>query len=204
METKLKSASLTLPVSALRDLLSGAVIFTGSAKDNLPALNSVMLKSEGGLLNAAATDRYRLINGWTPAYKAKEGESHEFAPVLISEASVKAILNTLKPIKFGNATLELGEGALIVLTEAGTNTAPLVEATFPPYDHLFNAGEGEPVQEIAFNPNYFADFGKISGKSGGVMVRFNGNKAISIDFNGEVALSGATWRGLLMPQRKAN
>ena len=203
MDTKTKSASLTLGVKDLRDLLTGAVLFTASERDGIQVLNSIALKSEGGLLTAAATDRYRLIEGWTPAYIAKEGESHEFEQILIAEKSAKSILSSIKDQKTGNVTLELSGDTLSVLSENSVNISSLISGTFPPYLHLF---EGEPaaVQEIAFNPSYFADFGKISGKKGGVIVEFRGDKkAIGISFNGDLALSGANWRGLLMPQRKA-
>ena len=204
MQTQVKSASLTLGVKDLRDLLTGAVLFTASEKENIPALNSIALKSEGGLLKAVATDRYRLIEGWTPAYIAKEGQSHEFNQIMISEKSVKSILLSIKDQKTGNVTLELDDQNLSVLSENFVNISSLIEATFPPYSHLFD-GEPVAIQEIAFNPSLFADFGKIAGKKGGVIVEFRGpNNAIGISFNGDLALSGATWRGLLMPQRKAN
>lgn len=203
MNTMTKSASLTLGVKDLRDLLTGAVIFTAGEREGLPALNSVALKSEGGILTAAATDRYRLIEGFTPVYVAKEDQSHEFDQILISEKSVKSILLSIKDQKTGNVTLELIDNNLSVLSENFVNISSLVDATFPPYRQLFE-GEAVAVEEIVFNPSYFADFGKIAGKKGGVNVQFRGpNKAILIDFNGDLALSGANWRGLLMPQRKA-
>lgn len=202
MDTKTKTASLALGVNDLRDLLTGAVLFTGNERDGIQVLNSIALKSEGGLLTAAATDRYRLIEGWTPAYIAKEGESHEFEQILIAEKSVKSILLSIKDQKSGNVTLELDDQNLSVLSDNSVNISSLISGTFPPYKHLFD-GEPVAVQEIAFNPALFADFGKISGKKGGVIVEFRGpGKAIGISFNGNLALAGATWRGLLMPQRK--
>lgn len=187
------TARISISAVALNELLEGAM--THSSKDkSLPVLNSVILKADKENLVAFATDRYRLIEGKIPL---TEGQELPLSIILLDD--VKKIVAMIKKVKVGE---------VIITREADRITASYLdqevsfrayEGTPPPYDHLFPTGEPTPLPEIAFNPTFFADYGKISGKSQAIVrVYFHGkNKPIGIGLNGE----RVTWRALLMPMR---
>ena len=188
-DTGLKSA--TVDSKQLEELLTGVSTHAGR-DESLPTLNAVQLWATGGKIYAAATDRYRLIEG------VKEGEG-DLDPVLIRLADVKRIISLAKGDKrrFSLPVSISAAGGLVSVAIGGDSlTINAWDGTFPPYTHLFPSGESVPLAAINFNPALFADYAKIAGKNQPVGVRFYGEgKPIGIDL-------GEGWRALLMPMRK--
>lgn len=185
--------SVTVDSKQLEELLTGAS--THAHKDEaLPALNAVRLWATGGKIYAAATDRYRLIEG----VKDSEGD---LDPVLIRLTDVKRIIALTKgdKRKFSLPVSISAAGGLVSVAIGGDSlTISTWDANFPPYEHLFPASDADPVAipAIMFNPALFSDYAKIAGKGAPVGVRFYGeNKPIQIEL-------GDGWRALLMPMRK--
>lgn len=188
-ESKIKSA--TVQSDALERLLTGAS--TNAHRDeSLPVLNAIQLRAGEGKIIAAATDRYRIIEGTI----AGEGE---LDPVIIRLADVKRIISLIKGDKrrFALPVTINASGGLVSVAVAGDSlTLNAWDGTFPPYEHLFPAGDPLPLGEIQFNPALFADYAKVAGKGAAVGVRFYGeNKPMTIEL-------GEGWRALLMPMRK--
>lgn len=191
-------SALTVHGTALAGLLA-AVSTHAHKSEDLPALNAVRVWTSEGRLYAAATDRYRLIEGYCDLVKAGEGEDEgELAPTLIRLSDIKRIV-ALVPAKgrlVFNATISRAGDMVSVAYGSDSLTLTAWDAQFPPYEHLFPTGETVPLSGIKFNPTYFADYGKIVGKNQPVGVRFYGDsKPIEIEL-------GEGWRALLMPMRK--
>lgn len=190
-DTKMKSA--TINAHELEELLSGAA--THATKDeSLPVLNAVRLWATGGKVYAAATDRYRMIEGW------QTGEG-DLEPVLIRLGDLKRVLALIKsPGKRINLPVTISSVGDMVSVSIGSDSVTLLSwlGQFPPYEHLFPAEDAQPqpIPGIQFNPAFFADYSKIVEKGQPVGVRFYGElKPIAIEL-------GEHWRALLMPMRK--
>lgn len=188
-ESKIKSA--TVQSDALERLLTGAS--TNAHRDeSLPVLNAIHLRAGEGKIIAAATDRYRIIEGTI----AGEGE---LDPVIIRLSDVKRVISLIKGDKrrFSLPVTINASGGLVSVAVGGDSlTLNAWDGTFPPYEHLFPTGDPLPLSEIQFNPALFADYAKVAGKGAAVGVRFFGeNKPMGIEL-------GEGWRALLMPMRK--
>jgi len=183
--------SATVSSEALAELLTGAATHAHKGED-LPTLIAVQLWASEGKIYAAATDRYRLIEG------VKEGEG-DLDPVLIRLADVKRIIALVKGEKRRfpvPVTINASGGLVSVAIGGDSLTLNAYDGTFPPYTHLFPSGESVPLAAINFNPALFADYAKIAGKNQPVGVRFYGEgKPMGIEL-------GEGWRSLLMPMRK--
>lgn len=183
--------SATVSSEALAELLTGAATHAHKGED-LPTLNAVQLWASEGKIYAAATDRYRLIEG------VKEGEG-DLDPVLIRLNDIKRMIALVKGEKrrFPVAVTINASGGLVSVAVSGDSlTLNAYDGTFPPYTHLFPSGESVPLAAINFNPALFADYAKIAGKGNAVGVRFYGEgKPMGIEL-------GEGWRALLMPMRK--
>lgn len=197
--TEKQADTLTITAEALRELLGGAATHAHAGED-LPSLNAVKLWADSGKLYAVATDRYRLIEGSVES----DGELSE---TLLRLADIKRIQALVKEKRVDRMPVTLSRvGDLVSVAIAGDSlTARVWEANYPPHAHLMPAGEEIPVGGIAFNPAFFADYGKIeklagAKKSAGVRVSFYGSgKPIGVHVNGRKV----TWRALLMPMRTA-
>ena len=183
--------SATVFNETLAELLTGAATHAHKGED-LPTLNAVQLWASEGKIYAAATDRYRLIEG------AKEGEG-DLDPVLIRLNDIKRIIALVKGEKRRfpvPVTINASGGLVSVAIGGDSLTINAWDGTFPPYTHLFPSGESVPLAAINFNPALFADYAKIAGKNQPVGVRFYGEgKPMGIEL-------GEGWRALLMPMRK--
>ena len=183
--------SATVFSEALAELLTGAATHAHKGED-LPTINAVQLWASDGKIYAAATDRYRLIEG------VKEGEG-DLDPVLIRLNDIKRMIALVKGEKrrFPVAVTINASGGLVSVAVGGDSlTLNAYDGTFPPYTHLFPSGESVPLAAINFNPALFADYAKIAGKGNAVGVRFYGEgKPMGIEL-------GEGWRALLMPMRK--
>jgi len=188
---------VAVKVSGLLDLLTGAAIATHS-KSDLPGLNGVYLKSEGGKLTAFATDRYRLIVGEL----AGEGEG-EISNSLIPLTDIKRIIATLKALNKADLSREVA-----VLTRVGDILTVLIKGSLlsvnipdnkcPPYEQLFT-GEPVAVSELHLNADYLAAFSKVpgGGKEGQRFIFTGDTKPIKVNIPHDTI----KWRGLLMVMR---
>lgn len=192
-ENKIQTDTVELQNSALVELLEGAS--THSSKDkSLYSLNSVQLEGEGaGYLVARATDRYRLIEGKI------ETEHGQLSKSLISLADVKRVIELCKSNKLSKVTLNRIGDLLTVSVTGSSITVQLLDANYPAtFDDLLNKSEGEPspIEGVAFNPAFMADYGKIAGKGEAIKIYFTGkNKPMRVRITSDKIL----WRALLMP-----
>jgi DNA polymerase III sliding clamp (beta) subunit (PCNA family) len=193
LDTKQEQA--TINATELIDLLGGASLCAHS-KDDAPILNTVRLSIGNGKAIAAATDRYRLIEGTIEA----EGE---LKAVNIALADVKQVIAHLKSAKVALVNISRDGEMIRFATLSGGVNVRTVDGTFPPYLQLFPAEDQPlvPVERMAFNPSFMADYGKIAGKRPQIIIQFYGdNKGAMIEIKGSTKVE---WRSLLMPMRVA-
>ena len=185
--------ALEVEGALLLELLEGVSSHAGRDK-SLPTLNAVEIEGGGGLFIARATDRYRLIEGGA---RALEGSLDK---ALVSLDDTKRIIALLKAHKAHRIGLNRIANALTVSALGDSLTVTLLEGTFPPTAHLFEASEGEPVaiEGVAFNPVFFTDYAKIAGKGAAIKVYFTGEgKPMRVRITSDTI----NWRALLMPMR---
>ncbi len=185
--------ALELEGGQLLTLLEGVSTHAGRDK-SLPTLNAVEVEGGGGLLVARATDRYRLIEGGA---RALEGSLDK---ALISLDDIKRIITLAKAHKPNRVALNRLGDSLTVSSLGDSLTVSLLGGTFPPTEELFNKSEGEPspIEGVAFNPAFMADYAKIAGKGAGIKLYFNGEgKPIRVRITSDTI----NWRALLMPMR---
>jgi DNA polymerase III sliding clamp (beta) subunit (PCNA family) len=177
-------------------LLSGALTHAHKG-DDLPRLNGVYLSREEGRIVARATDRFRLIVGSIES----EGEG-ESTPIRLSYDDAKALISMLSKEKRGKVELTLAGDLVSVVVGGSTLTYTAHADEFPPHAHLFPSETMKPIDfpYVSFNPSFFADYGKIVGKKGQVIVRqYKADHAYEIVLNGD--LNGVSWKALLMPMK---
>lgn len=177
----------------LLELLEGVSTHAGKDK-SLPTLNAVHIESEGGLLKAKATDRYRLIEGSVQTLDGRLDAS------LISLDDIKRIITLCKAHKANRVQLSRIGNALTVSSLGDAITFTLLDGTYPPTEELFIKSEGDPVaiEGVAFNPAFMADYAKIAGKKAGIKIYFTGEgKPMRVRITGDKI----SWRALLMPMR---
>ena len=185
--------ALEVEGALLLELLEGVSTHAGRDK-SLPTLNAVEVEGGGGLLIARATDRYRLIEGGA---RALEGSLDK---ALVSLDDTKRIIALAKTHKAHRIGLTRIANALTVSALGDSLTVTLLEGTFPPTAHLFDASEGEPspVTGVAFNPALMADYAKIAGKGAAIKIYFTGEgKPMRVRITSDTIV----WRALLMPMR---
>ena len=188
--------SARVEAKALHALLSGALTHAHKG-DDLPRLNGVYISREEGRIVARATDRYRLIVGSIES----EGEG-ESTPIRLSYDDAKALISTLSKEKRGKVELTLAGDLVSIVVGGSTLTYTAHADEFPPHAHLFPNETMKPIDfpYVSFNPSFFADYGKIVGKKGQVIVRqYKADHAYEIVLNGD--LNGVSWKALLMPMK---
>lgn len=185
--------SVTVSAVELLELLEGASTHADKGKYCLRALNSVEIKSEGGRLSARATDRYRAIVGEI------EGEGEDLAPSLIALDDIKRVISLAKDSKLARLTLTRVNNLLTVSVSGSAITLELLDDNYPPsFNNLFDKGEPSPMEMIAINPAFMADYAKIVEKGDPVKMEFRGaGMPIHIGLKGDKV----EWRALLMPMR---
>lgn len=198
-QTKEKTiVTASVEAKNLHALLSGAL--THASKDeSLMALYGVYLSREEGRIVARATDRFRLIVGSIES----EGEG-ESAPIRLPYDDAKALVSTLTKVKrWEKATLTLA-GDIVSVTISGSTLTFSADANakLPDHAHLFPTDSMKPIEVpyISMNPSFFADYAKIVGKKGQVVLtQYKADHAYSVELKGD--LDGVTWKALLMPMR---
>ena len=184
---------LELAGDLLLELLEGVSSHAGRDK-SLPTLNAVEVEGGGGLLVARATDRYRLIEGGA---RALEGSLDK---ALISLEDIKRIITLSKAHKSNLVSITRLGNSLTVSSLGDSLSVTLLGGTFPPTADLFAKSEGEPspVEGVAFNPAFMADYGKIAGKGAAIKLYFTGEgKPMRVRLTSDTI----NWRALLMPMR---
>jgi DNA polymerase III sliding clamp (beta) subunit (PCNA family) len=177
----------------LLTLLEGVASHAGTDK-SLPTLNAVHIESEGGLLKAKATDRYRLIEGSLPTLDGR------LEPSLIPLYDIKRVIALCKDHKANLVQFSRIGDTITVSSLGDAITFTVLAGTFPPTEQLLTDSEGDPVaiDSVAFNPAFMADYAKIAGKGQAVKIYFTGNnKPMRVRITGDKI----TWRALLMPMR---
>lgn len=198
MDTTIKEktiTSVTVKASDFRELIAGALTHAGK-DESLSKLYGIYLGREEGRVIAVAMDRYRLIEG-----KIKSEGEGESALVRLAYGDAKALASAIgKPKRWEDATVTLA-GDIVSVTVSGstyTYTAHLDE--IPPYRYLFEtSGEPVPFATFSINPSFFADYAKIIGKDGGVVVRQWGERK---PYHIELDSESVEWRAMLMPRGK--
>lgn len=177
--------------SDLMNLLTNVATHADTGRDARPVLNSLQLWADSGYLFAAATDRYRIIEG-----RVALQEGRELPPILVSAADSKRIATMMKENPIGRVELHIVGDLLNVAVSGGASaTVRGVGGTFPPYAHLF-AGTPTPSNQITLNPRFIGDYAKITGK----------DRPITLISTGEgkpVAIGGLPegYRALVMPMK---
>jgi DNA polymerase III sliding clamp (beta) subunit (PCNA family) len=184
---------LEIEGALLLELLEGVSTHAGRDK-SLPTLNAVEVEGGGGLLIARATDRYRLIEGGA---KALEGSLDK---ALISLEDTKRVIALAKAHKSNLVSVTRLGDSLTISSLGDSLTVSLLGGTFPPTEQLFTDSEGEPspIEGVAFNPAFMADYGKIAGKGAAIKIYFTGEgKPMRVRITSDTI----AWRALLMPMR---
>ena len=196
-ESKVVTDSVEVENAALVELLEGTITHADKGTNALHALNSVQLESAGaGYLMARATDRYRLIEGKI------EVEHGQLSKSLIPLSDVKRVIELAKSNKVSRVTLNRIGDLLTVSVSGSSITVQLLDANYPAsFEDLLSKSEREQLGEIAFNPAFFADYGKIAGKGNPVRVEFTGERTPIII---HLPVTKVEWRALLMPMRYVN
>jgi DNA polymerase III sliding clamp (beta) subunit (PCNA family) len=184
---------LELAGDLLLELLEGVSSHAGRDK-SLPTLNAVEVEGGGPLLVARATDRYRLIEGGA---RALEGSLDK---ALISLEDIKRIITLSKAHKSNLVSITRLGNSLTVSSLGDSLSVTLLGGSFPPTADLFAKSEGEPspIEGVAFNPAFMADYGKIAGKGAAIKLYFTGEgKPMRVRITSDTI----NWRSLLMPMR---
>jgi DNA polymerase III sliding clamp (beta) subunit (PCNA family) len=192
-DTTTRLNNIEIAGDQLLELLEGVSTHAGRDK-SLPTLNAVEVEGEGGAFTARATDRYRLIEGQA---RALDGSLDK---ALVSLEDIKRIITLLKAHKDHRIGLTRMGNALTVSALGDSLTVTLRDGTFPPTEDLLNKSEGEPspIEGVAFNPAFMADYAKIAGKGAAIKIYFTGKgKPMRVRITSDTI----TWRALLMPMR---
>jgi len=190
--------TLTVAAGVFGDLIAGAAI-AAHAKPDLHALYGVSISAAGGVMRAAATDRFRLIYG-----EINTGEGDLLDAATVSLPDIKRLGVAIKALGKSVARQEITLsrlGDILTVTVGGDSlTLNLVGATFPDYLHLFDGLTPKPVETVAYNPLFLASFAKVPGSSKQIMntFTFNGEgKPVRVSIPHDLI----TWHALLMPMR---
>lgn len=164
--------------SDLMNLLTNVATHADTRRDAIPALNSIRLWADSGYLFAAATDRYRLIEG-----RITLEEGRELAPILVSVADSKRLCAMMKENPIGRVELHvIGDLLSVSVSGGAAATVRGVYGTFPPYSHVFDNGTPTPTDKLTLNPRFIADYAKIAGKDKPIsLVSLGEGKPIAIE-----------------------
>lgn len=170
----------TVAAHTLRDMLTAGLLAAG--KDNtLPTLASVRLEWDEHELRVVATDRYRLMVATAERQGAMSHDSrcNGFIPtgdgaVLIDHRDAADLAKVLPKftrrglMELVNVTV-LGD-RVMVEGNGWSRSLTVVQGEFPKYRSLIPT-EFAPVDNVAYNPKFLADIGKIPVDKG-TPVRF--------------------------------
>ena len=197
--TSTKQETLTLSAHTFADLIAGAAVATASPKDKLPRFSAVYLSAANNELVAAATDRYRLIEGKTKL------EAGALSLCAIDLADVKRITALIKPhtdksnpVKDPEITLSR-VGDIMSLSIGGDSVSVAArEERFTDYANILG-DDFSPLPSVALNMELLGSFAKVphDNKTPTILGFTGQGKAIQI----RLAHDSIVWRGAIMPMR---
>lgn len=191
----LNNQKVTVSAAVLYDLLSGAAIAADSSKDAIGQLGAVYLVAEGNKLTAAATDRYRLVEG------VAELDGGALSASCLTLHDVKRILALIKPyLRVGGIIDVEKNGTSLTFTINGGDSvlAHSLDYSLPDYASMIS-DTFSPIPTVSLNLTLLASLAKIPHDSKQpVAIGFTAEgKAIQI----RMTHDSITWRALLMPMR---
>jgi len=199
--TETKQETLTLSAHTFADLITGAAIACASGKDAPYLFSAVYLRAEGGELVAAATDRYRLMEGKTKL------DAGNLTLCAVSLADIKRITALIKPHTAKNNPMKEPEitlsrvGDVLGLYVGGDSISVTArEERFTDYSRVLSE-EFSPVPSVALNMELLGTFAKVPhDNKAPTILGFTGeSKAVQI----RLAHAAIVWRGAIMPMRTA-
>src|SRR5688572_25730615 len=205
---------ITIPTGDLVGILAD-VVNLACTEDELPAINTVRLEWDGGMLHALATDTLRIgISSWHPDDEP-EGEAQDDLftsyggaddpwAILLPLDDAKHLIKVFKlPLKEQRSplTVDLNGDALTVkrARETGypeqTVRVPGRQEPYPDLrKHLAEHAVVKPVAGLAFNARLLADFAKVRPR-GPMELSFTGAAGLAH------VLVGKRFVGAVMPVR---
>lgn len=206
--------TVTVPAFQLREALASALVATGTDK-TVPVLRGVLMTwTDGGTVEYAATDRYRLVMVETDTAGAGDGR------VLLARDAVTELVKALpKPGKYVR-----DNGSPVVVTVTGSHVTfrfddgvaawsreyRMLDGDFPKCRPLVPGIVGgsdrqvTAVESIGWNPILMADFAKLpmvgNGTAGMHWTFYGSDKPLVSTIDGQC---GTRVIALLMPVRRA-
>lgn len=156
------SQTITLTGGDFKKLLGSAVPFAAKKGGNAPILESILIRTRDGEVQATATDRYRIGVARVPATDATPGASF-----LLHVDDAKTALRTAGKAVYVWVTIDGDK-----ITVRGHNDVSFYRSdepeAFPRLDYVFrDVFEREQSDEpFALNSTYLADFGKVGATDG--------------------------------------
>lgn len=192
--------SLELKANALHALLSGASAALDDPRINkdLEFCHVINLKLDGGILESVGTNRYVMAVGSLNVLPLGGGVSGN---ANLNQATIKAMLTMLKPLKDNAVTLTYDHG---VILKSGDKISAFdhVALSYPNYSQLplFKGDTaGQPSGEsVRIDPSVLDKVTKVTDTPLDMAV--NGDTR-GVEFHG-VDSHGITWRIAAMPIRK--
>ena len=157
----------------LRDMLTAALVASG--KDGmLPSLYAVRLEWDAWEVRAVSTDRYRLLVARVEKRETYAHNGSMYAPggdgeALLSRPDVVDLVKVLPKLgKRGYPELvkvSVLADSVLIEGEGWSRTLRQVDGAFPKYRSLIPT-DFAPTQNIAFNPAFIGDIGKLPVEKG--------------------------------------
>lgn len=195
--------TLTMPLVEWDSLVGRVALFAAPPRDPGAILSAVHLYSVDGRLYAEATDRYRIGSAVAPeSVVAPKG----FAALLSVESIADLARITKVPARLRgslNISLTPEKGnRLVVSIEALPGlgdvalSLQLVDGDYPPIGKILHEAlsNADAPEASAFNPDFLADYRKVSRRGEPVLITPHGNKPAAIRI-------GDDFVGALVPLR---
>lgn len=196
--------TIAVPAFNLRDMIESALL--AAEKDTtLPTLCAVRVEwSEDGTFEVVATDRYKLIWGWTTLSNITE----EAGGFLLDSHDAKALVSALpkrRTIKSyeeaPDVYISLENGKVTFLWEGNTLAYVPKDGDFPKWRSLFSQERPEAAPEICFSSEHISMLGKVKAPSKLWDFKFSGSHKPAEAFS-QVEEGFPSYRILVMPVRK--
>lgn len=163
----------TVAAHTLRDMLTAGLLAAG--KDNtLPTLASVRLEWDRHELRVVATDRYRLMVATANTDERNRYVNAGDGEVLINHKDAADLVKALPKVNRNGAhelvRVSVVAGSVLIDGNGWSRSLTVLIGEFPKY-RTFIPTEFAPVDNVAYNPKFLADIGKIPVDKG-TPVRF--------------------------------
>jgi DNA polymerase III sliding clamp (beta) subunit (PCNA family) len=194
-----------MAAATLRDVLTGGVVATGK-DDMFPTLTGVRFSwADGGAVEIAATDRYRLVVGVTTTTGQNDGEFLLYRKHALEIA--KALPKPARGMRDADITVSVVDKYVVfrIDTTEGSLTREYrtLDGEFPRYRSLIPSDDvltGDVADGFSCNPAYMADVAKLPHeRNTPVSWRFQNSLRPAVATYPEH--NGVSWTYLLMPVR---